>query len=125
MGLKSAFQKAALTGIKAAGDVIVTAQYYQAVSTVYDASTGVASAIVHQHITDGLWSRFSADKIDDEKILPTDVKFIVPRLGFKPDIPSTHDFVRIVEQQTSSQYDVVNYDKDPAEAIFIIQLRKS
>jgi len=125
MGLKSVFGRAAVAALQAGGDVITESQYYHITSTVYDASTGLASAVAEQYTISGLFTKFSADSIDNENVLPSDVKFIVAQNDFTPGKPIQYDYVRRVEAEASVQYNVQGFDQDPAGALWIIQLRKS
>jgi len=123
MGLKDTFQKAAQTAFTAAGDVVEDGWYYSLVSTRYDVSAGYVSAYQNQYLISAIFTQFKKEKIDNEKILPTDLLMLIPQRNMTPH-PKPNDVVQRLEQETSVVYEVIDYQQDPAGALYKIQLRK-
>jgi len=123
VGLRETMSKAAQTAFTAAGDIPVATTYYQRGSTVYDASTGTVSAGVNTYLFSMIFAAFKSNEIDNEHILATDQKGLVPQANFST-IPAVGDYLFIVESGASVRYDVQGFKKDPADALWTLQLRK-
>lgn len=123
MGLRETLSKAAQTAIVATGDIPVTTYFYSIGSTTYDTSTGVASVGSTVYVVSMIFTRFNTNEIMDENIEPTDQKGIIPQANISV-IPKIDDYLQIVESGVSVRYDVVGKQKDPADAIWKLQLRR-
>ena len=123
MGLKETFQKAAVAAFNAAGNVPSTIWYYENASTAYDVSTGLTSVVASAYMTSGMFASYKASQIDNEKVLPTDVRCLIPYQTFSA-LPIQHATVQRVEQSVSVIYEVMDYGLDPADGLLIFQLRK-
>ncbi len=124
MGLRDTFKKAAQTAFQAAGDVKETAYYYQRGSVVYNVSTGIASATDSQYVVSMIFSNYNQREIDNESILPTDVRGMIPQNKMTPT-PKMDDYIRRVESGSSVTYEIRNIVTDPAGALWEFQLRKA
>jgi len=124
MGLKSVFSNAAQTAFAAAGDVPASARFEMVGSSVYDASSGVTSALSSSIMTTMLFSNFSRAQIDNENVLPTDVRALLPQAYISGIVPATDNRVHKVEAGASTEYTVIEYGQDPAGATWWLQLRK-
>lgn len=123
MGLRETFQKAAQTAFVAVGDVPETAYYYQHGSTAYDASAGVTSVTTLMYLVSMVFTRYKKEQVDNENILNSDVLALIPQANLSA-VPTVHDFIRRVEASVSVEYAVVDYQQDPAAALWKFQLRK-
>lgn len=123
MGLRDVFRTAAQTAAAAFGDVFSSVQYTTMGSTVYDASAGVASTTSTDYVVSMVFTTYSQFEIDGTKILPTDVKALIPQVNLTPT-PTMNDEVMRIEAGASVFYEIVNIQQDPAGALWEFQLRK-
>lgn len=134
MGLRDTIRKAASTAVKATGDLskVNSVTYKQLVEAEYNTSTGqvVSNTNVYQNLTMTIVD-FDRKFIDGENIRDTDQRGLLPALdpltgidiGFIPDAGGdTVEFVN--ENNILELWDVVNVRKDPASALYDLQLRK-
>ncbi len=121
MGLRDTFKTAAVAAQDAFGDVFVSVRYEQHASIVYDVSSGVASAVTSTIGASFVLQDYSQREIDNENVFPTDVKALVAQDRFA-GTPTMEDTVVIAA--TSAEYEVVRVMKDPADALWEMQLRR-
>jgi len=123
MGLKETFQKAALAGVNAFGNVRASTIYVQVSSaSTYSASTGVQA--VAESSTAGVMVIFDVFKfreIDNINVRADDKKALVPALSIPGIVPTPED--RIIE--SSAVWNVVAVEVDPAGALYTLQVRRS
>ena len=123
MGIESVFKKAAVTAAKVFDGVFKPATYQAAGSSEYNASTGVVTASTVNYPIKMMDDRYSKYLIDNEKIMPADVKGVIPQENL-PVIPNKGDKIKRIEANASVTYEVVDIDQDPAGALWELQLRK-
>lgn len=123
MGLRETLSKGAQTAFTAAGDVPESATYYQIGSTSYDVSSGVASVPTTSYVASFIFTSYKNYELNNEHIEPADVKGIIPQANISA-LPVIDDYLFRVEAGASVRYDVVAVEKDPADALWKLQLRK-
>lgn len=123
MSLKDTFSKAAQTGATIFNSVFKDAVYYGEASSVYNASSGAVSAIVSSEAISILLSNYKAREIDGERVLPTDLKGMIPQANIN-STPALNDHIQVVESGASVTYEIINIMEDAAEATWVFQLRK-
>lgn len=112
------------TAVQAAFDVlddmltVVTYRAKSSGSATYNTTTGAVSESYTDYSVSGLLVRYQAKEIDNLAIQPTDQKLLIPVLDLSPT-PKLNDVVVI----SSVSWQVVNFGKDPASAMWVIQLR--
>lgn len=123
MGLADTLRNAAKTVFNAVGDIPKNFSYYAKVSTVYNVSAGAVNDQNSVYAVSGIFSKYKSFQIDNEKILPTDLKLLFPQSSL-PVVPELHDRIELVEAGASVAYSVVDIKQDPVGAIWDLQLRK-
>jgi hypothetical protein len=120
MGLKSVFQNAAKTIFTAFDDIPISVTYVSKGDSTYNVATGVAvPSSETEYTVDGILEDYTAVEIDDITILSTDQKFLIPQLNLSPT-PREQDEIVI----DSITWQVIDIETDPAEALWIMQIRK-
>ena len=79
MGLDTVFKKAAQTGAKAFAGIFVPIEYETRSSTVYDPDPGLVLSSTTYENTKMMFDQYAQKEIDNERILPTDVKGVIPQ----------------------------------------------
>lgn len=122
MGLKDTLKNAAKAAVAATGDIPVTCVYWSMVSSVYSPS---AETIVNkgtkQDAVDFISADFEQKEIDGDKVKREDKKALIPSLNLN-FVPKADD--RLVVSLTE-QWEVENVDTDPAEALWILHIRRA
>ena len=119
MSLKTTFQKAAQTAGAAFSGVFSSASYNVVGSAVYDVSTGTVSAGSSTVVISILFTDYSTAERANSNIEPTDMKGVIPRLDL-PVAPSTRDTIT----KEGQSFQIVDYRTYPAEALWVLQLRR-
>jgi hypothetical protein len=119
MGLKEAFQKAAITAFNAAGNVKVSAVYSRNPDPTYNTSTGVVTEDPTEYSVNAIRDEYKFDDVDGVNIKPEDIKLLILNSELSI-IPKEKDFITI----SSTRWNVVNWNIDPADAVWTIQVRK-
>jgi len=120
MGLRSVFQEAAESIFDAFGDVAESATYTRVTGNpVYSPSTGTMSTPETSYTISVINTRFKSNEVDGIHVLNTDHKVLIPAndIAFTPGL---HDHLTI----DGVRENVVNKRIDPAEALWILQVRK-
>jgi len=121
MGLKDTFQKAAVTAVKAFGDVAVSTTYVSVINSDYDPSTDTISIKgTTSTITEMIFSDFEKKEIDGEKILDSDEQAFIPKLNLTP-VPKVGDRIH---KSATDQWQVMDQKGDAAEALWILHIRQ-
>lgn len=123
MGLKDTIQKAAQTALKVVDDITVSVTFESVGSTSYDASSGIPTSTDSGHMVSMIFGAYSQQEIVQHQLRPTDVKATIAQLDL-PVTPKMDDEVWNVVANVTVAYDVVNIGKDPADAIWVLGLRK-
>lgn len=120
MGLKSDFKSLAEALIDAFDDIPATCTYHSSGTFSYSPSTGTVNESSPSSISNVkiVFEKYKVDEIDGEQILEDDRKGLIASndLGVTPQ---KEDYLVI----GSSTYYVKTYSTDPAEALWILQLR--
>jgi len=120
MGLKEAFKAAVQTAFNAAGNVKISITYTSNPPPVYDPSTGVATPNTTDYsLTNVIREDYEAMEIDGLAIQENDAKLLIPVDDLTPN-PKIDDYVTM----DSQQWNVVNKYKDPADALWTLQIRQ-
>lgn len=124
MGLKGSIQTAVQSAFLSLDDIVEsvtyrsktssTGDYYPAIGKVVPKYTDYASVEMAM-------VRYKQEEIDDKTILNTDMKAIVPSLDLTPT-PKVAD--QIIRANTST-WEIIGIQQDPAEAVWIFQIRKA
>lgn len=119
MGLKEAFKAAVQTAFNAAGNVKISIIYTSNPAPSYDPDTGVVTPNTTNYaMTQVIREDYKADEIDGSAIQMNDVKLLIPVDDLTP-IPQIDDYVTM----DSRQWNVVSKHKDPADALWTLQIR--
>lgn len=119
MGLKEAFKAAVQTAFNAVGNVKISIVYTSNPPSSYDPSTGVTTPNTTDYsMTNVIREDYEAEEIDGLAIQTNDVKLLIPVDDLTP-IPQIDDYVTM----DSKQWNVVNKHKDPADALWTLQIR--
>ncbi len=120
MSLKTTFQKLAVTGFKIFDSVNIICTYTSVGEKSYNTTTGVASSSnTDTSNLNFLFTKYKKSEIDNEHILNTDVKGLIPYNNFSPT-PKIKDYLTT---SSSLEYSVVNFGIDPSDALWTFQLR--
>ena len=123
MGLRDTMRKAASAGFKVAGNVRKTCRYIHNVSTTHNISAGTVSTIARSYAISMIFETYSQTEIRDSHVEPTDVKAFIPQTDLIP-VPSNRDLViNADEVYGSTEYTIVGIGTDPADALWVFQLR--
>lgn len=119
MGLREVLQNAAVAAVAAVGN-IATASTFVSIASVYDTATGDTT------ITDTdypdlkiVFTNYKSNEINNTTILSTDQKALIPKLNLEPT-PKMKDLI----QRNGIEWKIESIDIDPADALWIFQVRK-
>lgn len=122
MGLRETFQSAAKSAITAMGNVAVSTNYQALSSTTYNASAGTnQAAFATTAGVSVVFDVFRIDQVDGVHIRPEDKQALIPAKSISTVTPDVQD--RIVHG--GDTWHVVNVSTDPAEALWVLQVRRS
>jgi hypothetical protein len=120
-GLQEAFRSAAAAAFSAAGDIKESATFRSKtnMNPVYDPVTDTETQSYTDYSTSMVPSGYDSREIDGINILDTDerVKILVEELT---PIPKRND--QII--RSSIKWEIINIHKDPANAVWTLQIRK-
>lgn len=126
MGLRETLQKATSAMFDALGDIPLSVTVDHYVTAAYDISAGQNVASTEAYMTSGVFSAFKAMETDFPPLsidLRTDVRLLIPQNDLSC-VPTNLDSVRYVQDGTSVTADVKNVRRDPADATWVLHLRK-
>tara|TARA_R110002020_G_scaffold21484_3_gene72985 strand:+ start:1112 stop:1477 length:366 start_codon:yes stop_codon:yes gene_type:complete len=121
MGLKTSIKNAAISGFNAVRDLQESTSYTPRTVGVYNPTTGAVGDSGTAVTLKAVFDRFSeADKDSSDDILFEDYRMVFPNkdLTFTPKAQDT--FTR-----NSEAYEVIGISIDSAEALWVLQVRKS
>ena len=121
MGLREAFKSAAVAAISGFGNTATFATFIVNGSRNYNPTTGVASATDDSYQITMIFANYSVTEMDDQVIKLTDIKGLVA--GKALDDLSITPTVGDQIQKNNVTREIVNFTKDPAEALYTFQLR--
>jgi len=119
MGLKEAFQKAAVIAFNAAGNVKTTVVYSSNPNPSYNTSTGKVTEDATNYTINAIREDYKFDDVDNVNIKPADIKLLVLHSELSI-LLAEKDYVTI----NSTRWNVVNWQLDPADAVWTIQIRQ-
>ena len=119
MSLKAAIQKATSGAFNAISSLCTAATYTVVSNPGYNASTGVITPSEVNHTVSVLLADYAQEMIDGEHIKPGDQKAYIPAENFTPTCKGG-DKLTI----SSEAWQVVKAKIDPAEAMWVLQIRK-
>ena len=134
MGLREVFQNAAITITKAFGNVAVTTTLTEYGTPTYDSVTDTTNTPSKSYTNIKMFFTpyTSYERAKGEGLLPTDIKALIPRA--QENLPSTFKIApnnEIVVTSSAEEtfrsgdkfYVVGEFEIDPAEAMFIVNIR--
>ena len=120
MGLQATIQNAVKSIFTAVGDIAKTATYTINPNSSYNPVTGAVTTTGTAQTISVIRDEYQSNEIDGQSILNTDVRFLTPVVDFT-GTPTTNDTITI----DGVTYNVVGMpEKDPADAMYVIQARK-
>lgn len=125
MGLKEAFQSVARTAIKSFGNVREEVTYRSWSSTTFDTNDLKVTRGMTEKKVSGIWLDFTTDEIDNVNVLAQDRIFLVARKDLTEQFGSSFEPHHNDQIQRSSdeRWEVVRIERDPAEALYELQVR--
>ena len=122
MGLKSTFQSAAQTVISSFDDVGYSSVAYHSLGTFsYNTTTGVNTESGDTDTTiKGIYDEIKSEEIQGRDILATDRKLLVANLDISVT-PKVGDYLTI----DSEEWNVIDFETDPAFALYTLFLRRT
>lgn len=119
MSLRALVQDAVMAGYRALGDIPESVTFSTKAQTVFNPTTGQVTRPAASYSVSMVLVKYSQHEIDGEMIKPEDMKGLLPAkdLGFVPQIGDTIT-------QGSTVFSVTDKGLDPAQSLYILQLRK-
>jgi len=122
MGLKEAFQNAAVAAFNAAGNIKTSVTYRSKtnINPSFEPSTGtITDSYTDYTDVEFIFLKYEVKEIDGKSILRNDRKAIIPVTNLTPT-PKRDDIILL----SSIPWNVVEFNTDPADALWEFQLRK-
>ena len=119
MGLKEAFQKAAIAAFNAAGNVKKSAVYTSNPNPTYDTSSGVVTEDPTNYSVTAIREDFKFNDVDGDRVKPEDTKWLVLYSQLEIALKE-NDYITI----DSKRWNVVSWQLDPADAVWTIHVRQ-
>jgi hypothetical protein len=119
MGLREAFKSAAQTAVAAFGNVGVSSIYTSVGVAVYDPAAGTTVQPKTDYTITVILDSFEAQEINQTTVRSFDQKALIPVENLAVT-PGLDDYLTV----NSVQWNVVNSSTDPADALWILQIRK-
>jgi hypothetical protein len=121
MGLQGTFKAAAQTIFEAFGDVPVSSTYSSVDDSIaYNPSgSGTITDTVTNETVDIIFAYYEVAQIDGTKVRASDQKAMIPVENLTA-VPGQKDYITT----SSKRWNVVAVETDPAEALWILQIRK-
>jgi len=122
MGLKEAFKNGAIAAFNAAGNVKTSVTYRSKFNAnpSFDPETSIVKNTYTDYIdVEFIFLKYEVKEIDGTSILRNDIKAIIPFDNLTPT-PKRDDIILL----SSIPWNVVEFNTDPADALWEFQLRK-
>jgi hypothetical protein len=120
MGLKETIAAGVQTGLRAAGNVRRTVTYKaQSADPSYAPGTGTVTRPETNHTVQGLLYGYRRDEIDGVLIRPFDQQFVL----LQADLPVTPKVTERLVLDDGTSWEVVRVEQDPAQVVWILQIR--
>lgn len=130
MSLAARIGRAARRALRAAGDLAVSAVYESFATTVYDASSGAASAVYASvHGVTVVFAGFTLAEPEDG-VEAREKRALIARTALVTEAgaavrPKPQDRIRHgIDTEASTTWQVVAAETDPAEALWRLRLRR-
>lgn len=120
MGLAETFRDAAETIIEAFDDIPISVTYVQKGASVYTPGTGVVTSTDTEYPTVGIPDEYEMDEIDNNVVRATDKLFYIAN----NDLEVTPVVDDEIIDADSITWQIKNVKSDPADALWVLQLRK-
>ena len=120
MGLKETFKGAAQTIFTAFGNVATAATYNSKTTGTYNPTTGATGATTTEYAVSMIFDEFSSFETDNEIILSTDKKAMIPVDNLTPTPIIRRDTIT----KNGVEWDIIGEKGDPAEALYIFHIRR-
>ncbi len=120
MSLRADFAAAAVDIFAAFGDVPIALTLTKMLSAEYNTTTGVVDTANDEFEAQGFIIEYDQHEVDGETVRTGDVKCILRQAEIDAQV-TVNDKITINERI----YDVVNVGKDPADALWLLQIRSS
>ena len=119
MSLRALVQDAVMAGYGALGDIPESVTYSTKAQTVFNPTTGQVTRPASNYSVSLVPAKYGKHEIDGEMIKPEDMKGLLPAkdIGFVPQIGDTIT-------RGSAVWSVKDIGIDPAQSLYIFQLRK-
>lgn len=120
MGLADIFKDAAEAIIEAFDDIPVSVTYVQKGAATYTPATGAVTSTDTEYTTTAIFDEYEMDEIDNNVVRATDkLAYIAAN-----DLDVTPVVDDEITDANSVTWQVVNVRSDPADALWVLQLRK-
>lgn len=119
MSLRALVQDVVMSGYAALGDIPESVVYSTKAQTVFNPTTGQVTRPAANYRVPMVFVKYSRNEIDGEMIKPEDMKGLLPAkdVGFAPQIGDTIT-------RGSEVFAITRMGLDPAQSLYIFQLRK-
>ena len=121
MSLKSTIQKAVKSGFRTVGDVAQNVTYYQKGDPDRNSATREVTSMDLPYVVKAIFTDYTSKDLENSAIRSTDQKILITKLDL-PVVVSDKDFIEDVDEVI---WNVVNFETDPANAVWEIQGRKA
>jgi hypothetical protein len=119
MGLKEAFQKAAIVAFNAAGNVKKSAVYSSNPNPTYNTATGKVTENATDYPIIAIREDYKFNDVDGLNVKPEDIKWLVLYSELEISLKEK-DYITV----GGTRWNVVNWQLDPAAAVWTIQVRQ-
>ena len=120
MGLKEAFQRAAVVAFNAAGNVKISVIYSNSPNPGYNPATGVVAEDQTDYTVNAIRENYEFKDADGINVKPTDIKLMILYEDLTITPYKDQDYVTI----NGTRWDVINWQIDPADAVWTFQARQ-
>lgn len=120
MGLADIFKDAASTIIEAFDDVPKSVTYVQKGSSVYTPGTGVVTSTDTEYTTTAIFDEYEMNEVNNSAVRATDkLAYIASN-----DLDVTPVVDDEIVDANSITWQIINVKSDPADALWVLQIRK-
>ena len=123
MSLKDAFQNAAVAAFNATRSVQASVRYDSFATTVHNSSTGAADVEYDRYMASVIFETYETRQVDGVNVHAGDIKALIPVQNL-PVTPTARDCLEALQDGEWRRYSVIDKSTDPAEALWVIQLRQ-
>ena len=120
MGLKETFKGAAQTIFTAFGNVATAATYNSKSAGTYSPTTGANTVTTTEYAVEMIFDAFSSFDVDNETVLITDKKAMIPVDNLTPTPVIRRDTISI----SGVEWEIIREMGDPADALYVFHIRR-